>query len=80
MNPPSRDGFVNENIPNSSCRQYRPSSTSPPTKNQPPAITMNSAKAIAGIAAAIRAPSSDPLLRRAARLARSREPATQRPP
>jgi hypothetical protein len=73
MNPPSRDGCVKENIANSSCRQTIPSSAMPATKNQPPAMTMNSAKAIAGIATRIRPPSSEPALRRAVRRARSRD-------
>src|ERR1700712_2940518 len=72
MNPPSREGWVKENIANSSCRQTMPSRTRPPTKNQPPASTMNSAKAIAGTAATMRAPSSEPPERRGARRARCR--------
>ena len=70
VNPARRDGFVKAYIANSSCRQMHASTARPATKTHLPRPTMASANAIAGIAAARRAPRSEPALRRRARPAR----------
>src|SRR3954447_22366766 len=61
--PARRDGRVNENIWNRSCRQIAPSANRPAANTQSPKPTISSAKAIAGIAAAMRGPRSPAPLR-----------------
>src|SRR4051794_39084066 len=60
ISPARRDGFANENISKSSCRQTAPSTNRPAAKTQCPKPTITPANARAGMATRMRPPRSLP--------------------
>src|SRR5438552_18823344 len=59
MKPARRAGRARSYIPYSSCRHTHPKTNSPRAKSEPPTMTRNRARAIAGRAASTRAPRSE---------------------
>jgi hypothetical protein len=72
MSAASRMGRTRSYIVKSSCRQTRPSASSPAEKTRPPRSTMRIAKATAGTATRIRAARSDRGAPRGSRAGRGR--------